>query len=225
MKLFISFFLFISSLVSQELIKPNPVAKGALFSAVLFNESELAEKWTELKPVADSLFPGIKIKSVCDLHMTVVYIGNDWYKINPDSLKKELLFDFKENITLKAKPELFGRNKQVLVLELEGIPDIIKTKIADLKSGLNKKGYKKPDQYDSDFRAHITLGELKYGIPAEDGKELIAKFKNWIEQNPDIADIKITIGPETKISLMLAGINKDPSKPEYIKIEDFINGK
>lgn len=198
------------------------VQQGNLFSAILFANTPLGHRWGALGPEAEKLFPALKLKHLSDLHVTIVYIGKEWKPENLDLLRKAMAVHLTDTIHLTPEITSFGRNNQVVVAELKGVPEAFQAQLIAVKAKLNADGLKKPDFYDTAFRAHVTLAESRENPPTEQQKRELAAFREWIEPRLDLPTLHLLLTPSTPIQLMLAGATRQAPLPEYITVEDFL---
>ena len=195
---------------------------GNLFSAILFGDTPLGERWSQLRPEAETLFPQLKMKAVSDLHITIIYIGKEWKAENLEVLREAMRIQITETSVLNPEITLFGRNRQVVVAELHGIPEKLQAQILGVKEKLNKAGFKKPEAYDTAFRAHVTLAESRDYQPNEEQARELQAFKEWIIRRLELSTLKLILDPAMTVRLMLAGATRPTPVPEYITVESFL---
>ena len=116
----------------KEVATPT-VNKGYLFSAILFGNTPLGERWAELRPEAEKLFPNLKLKPVPDLHVTIIYIGGEWDAEKLAALRQTVSIPIEETIRLNPEIAYFGRNNHVIAVELKGIPEELQERIIGAK--------------------------------------------------------------------------------------------
>ncbi len=198
--------------------------RGNLFSAVCFADSALGKEWSRLRPEAQGRFPDLKLSQVADLHITVVYIGGDWQPGSLDTIRALALVV--PTTPVKLTPEIvrMGRNNQVVAVELHGTSSVWGDSVIAAKSTLNRLGLKKPEAYDTNFRTHITLAQAIHSPPSPADSTALAGFATWISSK--VADspqrFTVTVGPTTRVQLLLADTSRPEGAPEYIPVEDFL---
>jgi 2'-5' RNA ligase len=196
--------------------------KGNLFSAVLFADTALGQRWAELRPEAEKLFPGLKMKAVADLHVTVIYIGEDWTIENLPALRKAMTVTIPGTLRLSPEVALIGRNQHVVVVDMKGIPESLQAQIFAVKAALNQAGLKKPEAYDASFRPHVTLAEARSSPPSEQQARELKAFKAWITPRLDLPTLSVVLEPSMPIRLLLAEATRPAPLPEYIPVEKFL---
>ena len=206
----------------DQISSEKQVQKGNLFSAISFANTPLSQRWASLRQEAERLFPALKMKSVSDLHVTIIYIGKDWNIDNLDLLQKAMAVHLTDTIHLTPEIASLGRNNQVIAVELKGVPEAFQAQIVAVKAKLNADGLKKPDFYDASFRAHVTLAESKENPPTEQQKRELKAFHEWIEPHLDLPSLHLLLDPSMPIRLMLAGATRPTPLPEYITVESFL---
>jgi len=195
---------------------------GSLFSAILFGKTELGQRWAKLRPEAETQFPHLKLKSVDDLHMTIIYIGKNWRRESLDTLRRAMAVQVQDTILLTPEIANLGRNNQVIVVELKGLLGQLTSRIIEVKLKLNEAGLKSPETYDSSFRAHVTLAEAKDNPPTDEQARELKAFREWITSRLDLITLKVALDPSMPIQLMLAGASRPTPIPEYITVESFL---
>jgi 2'-5' RNA ligase len=206
-----------------ERVSPDrQMEKGNLFSAVSFATTALGGRWAELLPEAGKLFPALKMKAVSDLHVTVIYIGKDWTVENLDQLRKAMAVHFTDTMRLTPEIATLGRNNQVVAVELKGIPEAFQAQVVAVKAKLNADGLKRPEAYDSSFRAHVTLAESKENPPTEQRRRELEAFRDWITLRLDLPSLQVLLEPAMPIRLMLAGATRPTPVPEYITVDSYL---
>lgn len=200
------------------------VRKGNLFTAVTFADSALGVEWSRLRAEAQTRFPDLKLTRVEDLHVTVVYVGADW---KPEDLDRvRALARVVPAVPVRHTPEVvgLGRNRQVVAVELHGASTLWADSVVAAKAVMNRLGLKRPEGYDSNFRAHVTLAQAGNNPPSAADSTALAGFRSWIA--PKVAEspdrFSVTIGPTTRVLLLLAGATRPEGAPEYITVEDFL---
>jgi hypothetical protein len=92
------------------------------------------------------------------------------------------------------------------------------------KDTLNRLGLKRPERYDTNFRSHITLAQAKNSPPTPADSTALAGFMSWmgskVAENP--RKFTVTIGPTTRVLLLLAGTTRPEGAPQYVTVEDFL---
>jgi len=116
-----------------------------------------------------------------------------------------------------------GRNNQVVAVELHGASTVWADSVVAAKDVLNRLGLKKPEGYDTNFRTHITLAQAGHSPPTPADSTDLAGFQSWmsakVAENPQ--KFTVTIGPRTRVQLLLAGTTRPEGAPEYVTVEDF----
>jgi 2'-5' RNA ligase len=200
------------------------VRKGSLFSAVCFGDSAFGAEWSRLRADAQTRFPDLKLTNVEDLHITVVYIGRDWKPEDLDRIRAHALVV--PVVPVHFTPEVvpLGHNNQVVVVELHGTPTVWADSVVAAKDVLNRLGLKRPEAYDTNFRTHITLAEARHSPPTPADSTALAGFRSWMaaKVGADPRKFEVTLGPATRVSLLLAGATRPAGAPEYIPVEEFL---
>lgn len=198
------------------------VSKGNLFSAILFGGTPLGQRWAALRPEAEKLFPALRMKAVEDLHVTVIYIGGKWSVEELPRLRRAMAVTIDETIRLRAEIATIGRSRQVVVVDLIGLPQALQDQIFTVKAELNRAGLKKPEAYDASFRPHVTLAEAGDRPPSEQQVLELKAFQAWISDRLDPASLEVVLDPSLPIRLLLAGATRPAPLPEYIAVEKFL---
>ena len=200
------------------------VRKGNLFSAVSFADSAFGVEWSRLRDEAQARYSDLKLTKVEDLHITVVYIGGDWKPENLDRIRAHALVVPAVPVRLTPEVVRLGRNNQVVAVEMHGTSTVWADSVVAAKDVLNRLGLKRPEGYDTNFRAHITLAEARHSPPTEADSTALAGFLSWIGSK--IAEkprtFTVTVGPATRVHLLLAGATRPDGVPEYVTVEDFL---
>jgi 2'-5' RNA ligase len=200
------------------------VKKGNLFSAVSFADSAFGVEWSRLRAEAQARYPDLKLADKEDLHITVVYIGGDWKPEDLDRIRAHALVV--PAIPVRCTPEVvpLGHNNQVVAVELHGTPTAWADSVVTAKDALNRLGLKKPESYDTNFRMHITLAQARHTPPSQADSTELAEFLSWMGSKVagDPQKFTVTVGPTTRVLLLLAGASRPQDAPEYITVEDFL---
>ena len=200
------------------------VKKGNLFSAVSFADSALGVEWSGLRGEAQEQYPDLELTKVEDLHITVVYIGGDWKPEDLDRIRALALVVPAVPVRLTPEVVRLGRNNQVVAVELHGSSTIWADSVIAAKDTLNRLGLKKPEGFDTNFRTHITLAQAGHSPPTPADSTGLAGFLSWmgakVAENPQ--KFTVTVGPKTRVQLLLAGATRPEGAPEYITVEDFL---
>lgn len=199
--------------------------KGFLFAAVLFEKTPLGERWAKLRPEAEELFLHLRLKAVADLHMTIVYIGEEWNVEKLGVLKQTLSIPIEETIRLRPEIAYFGKNNRVIAVELKGIPEELRERIISLKMKLNEAGLKSPEAYDNSFRAHVTIAEARDNPPTPEQALELKRFQEWIRPKLDSPTLEVVLDPTMPIQWMLAGATRPTPIPEYVTVESFLSNE
>ena len=199
--------------------------KGFLFSAILFDNTPLGERWAQLRPEAEELFPHLKLKAVADLHVTIVFIGKEWDVEKLAVLRETLSIPIEETIRLIPEIAYFGSNNRVIAVELKGIPEDLLERIIGMKMKLNEAGLKSPDKYDDSFRAHVTIAEARDRPPTPEQARELQAFQEWIRPRLDFSTLEVVLDPTMPIQWMLAGATRPTPIPEYITVESFLSNE
>ena len=200
------------------------VKRGNLFSAVSFAKSPFGAEWTRLRADAQARYPDLRLTRVEDLHITVVYIGADWKPEDLDRIRARALVV--PAIPVRHTPEVvrLGRNNQVVAVELHGTSTLWADSVIAAKDVLNRLGLKKPEGYDTNFRTHITLAQARHTPPTPADSTALAGFLSWmgskVAENPQ--KFTVTVGPTTRVLLLLAGATRPEGAPEYVTVEEFL---
>lgn len=200
------------------------VKRGNLFTAVTFADSALGLEWSRLRAEAQTRFPDLRLTSVADLHITVVYVGADWKPEDLDRIRA--LARVVPAVPVRHTPEVvkLGRSSHVVAIELHGASTAWADSVVAAKEVMNRLGLKKPEGYDNNFRSHVTLAQAAHNPPTPADSTALAGFLSWI--GPKVAEspdrFSVTIGPATRVLLLLAGATRPEGAPEYITVEDFL---
>jgi hypothetical protein len=207
------------------------VRRGNLFSAITFGDSTLGAAWARLRGEAHERFPDLKLTPVPDLHITVVYIGGDWKPEDLDRIRAHALVVPTAPMRLTPEVVTLGRNHHVVVVELHPASTSWADSVGIAKQLLNQLGLKKPESYDSNLRAHVTLAQAAHNPPTPADSTALAGFLSWMREKVagDPQMYTVTLGPTTRVVLLLAGAgaparsaDRPADAPEYITVEDFL---
>ena len=194
---------------------------GNLFSAIPCAETGLGRTWARLLPEASVRFPGLKLTMTDDLHVTVVYVGPGWRREDLGRIRPLALVAPAQPFTSRPAITRFGATGHVVVAELADAPAAWRAAVGAAKSEMNRLGLKEPDRYDAEFRPHVTLAASRRRAPvAADAAELDA-FRAWLEEKAtaEPASFTVSLGPETRVRLWLAGLPRPTRAPEYVDLE------
>jgi len=76
-------------------------------------------------------------------------------------------------------------------------------------------------------RTHITLAQARSNPPSVADSTDLAGFMAWI--TPKVAEapakFSVTVGPKTRVELLLAGATRPEGSPEYITVEAFLEAQ
>jgi hypothetical protein len=202
----------------------SSVRTGNLFSAVTFADSALGVAWSRLRAEAVARFPGLRLTKVEDLHVTVVYIGGDWKAEDLDRIRARALVVPTASVRLTPEVVQLGHNSQVVAVELHGNSSVWADSVVTAKGALNRLGLKKPESYDTNFRSHITLAQASHSPPTPADSAGLAGFQSWMDAKlaEDPRRFTVTVGPTTRVLLLLAGTARPDGAPEYVTVEDFL---
>lgn len=200
------------------------IKQGSLFSAVCFGDSTLGAEWSRLRPEAQARYPDLRLTMVKDLHITVVYIGGDWKPEDLNRIRPLALVVPAAPVRLTPEVVQMGRNNQVVVVELHPASTVWSDAVVAAKDSLNRLGLKKPESYDANFRTHITLAQAAHNPPTAADSSALAEFRSWIAAQVAASPQKftVTVGPTTRVQLLLAGTARPEGAPEYITVEEFL---
>jgi len=200
------------------------VRKGSMFSAVCLGDSAFGAAWSNLRAEAQSRFPGLRMTKVEDLHITVVYIGGGWKAEDLDRIRAHALVV--PAAAVRCTPEVvpLGHNNQVVAVELHGTPTVWADSVVAAKAVLNQLGLKRPESYDSNFLTHVTLAQAAHSPPSQADSTELAGFRTWMSAKvaEDPGKFALTVGPATRVLLLLAGATRPEGAPEYITVEEFL---
>jgi 2'-5' RNA ligase len=200
------------------------VRKGNLFSAISFADSGFGAEWSRLLTDAQARYPGLKLTNREDLHVTVVFIGADWKPEDLGTLRALALVVPRAPVRLAPEVVRLGRNSQVVAVEMHAASTAWADSVVAAKAALNRLGLKKPEGYDTNFRTHITLAQAKHTPPTPADSTDLAGFQSWMGAKvaEDPGKFTLTLGPTTRVQLLLAGATRPEGAPEYIPVEDFL---
>jgi len=203
------------------------VKRGFLFSSISLGKSVLGVEWSRLRPEAEAKFPGLKLTRTEDLHITVVYIGGDWKDQDLGRIRAHARVVPASPGRMTPEVVRMGRNNQVVAVEELGAPQAWTDSVIAAKNTLNRLGLKKPDNYDTSFRTHVTLAEARHNPPSASDSTELAGFAAWITPRvaADPAKFSVEVGPKTRVELLLAGATRPEGSPEYITVEAFLEAQ
>ncbi len=201
----------------------RPVSsRGDLFSAILLGDSELGRRWALLRPEAKARFPGLKFKPPGNLHLTVVFIGKGWREPDLPRLKDLTGLPLAEPVELVPEVARVGRSRQVVALDLRGLPEGIQAQVVASKRALVAEGLKSPDAHDGTFRIHVTLAESRKARPGREQARELAAFEDWIAARLDLATLRVGLDPGTPTPMLLAGVARADSSCDYIEADSYL---
>jgi peptidylprolyl isomerase len=208
----------------EKKIARENAKRGALFTAIQLEDSELGKRWRNVRAEAEKEFPGLKLASPADLHLTVVYVGPKWSAKDLPELKRLAVVAPTGSGRYRLVPAEMGEKHQIMALELKAIPAAWGARIASAKANLNKLGLKDADPFDAVFRAHISLAEAKnIDDPTVSYLLELAKFREWMEKRLELGSLKMELSPYTRIQLLLSGAElKKPPEGKYALLESFL---
>jgi 2'-5' RNA ligase len=208
----------------ENVLTDKSVRKGNLFSAVSFADSAFGVEWSRLRAEAQARYPDLKLTKVEDLHITVVYIGGDWKPEDLDRIRALALVVPAVPVRLTPEVVRLGRNNQVVAVEMHGTSTAWGDSVVAAKDVLNRLGLKKPESYDTNFRTHITLAQAGHNPPTPADSTALAGFLSWMDSKiaKDPRKFTVTVGPTTRVHLLLAGTTRPDGAPEYVTVEDFL---
>jgi 2'-5' RNA ligase len=197
---------------------------GALFSTIPCAETSLGREWSRLRGEAEARFPGLGLTRVEDLHITIVYIGEGWRVDDLDPIRAHALVGPREPVSFRPEVVRFGRNNQVVVVELHGAPEEWLASVVAAKDTLNRLGLKRPESYDAAFRPHVTLASARRSPPDSADSSALDGLRTWFAQKvaADEGRFTVTVGPDTPIRLWLAGTARPPGAPIYVDLAEFL---
>jgi hypothetical protein len=203
------------------------VKRGFLFSSIPLGKSAFGEEWSRLLPEAEAKFPGLKLARPEDLHLTVVYIGAGWQDQDLGRIRARARVVPADTARMTPEVVRMGRNDQVVAIEQHGAPQAWTDSVIAAKSALNRLGLKQPDAYDTSFRTHVTLAEVRHSPPDAGDSAELAAFAAWITPKvaADPAKFSVEVGPKTRVELLLAGATRPAGAPEYITVEAFLEAQ
>jgi 2'-5' RNA ligase len=213
--------------------RPRPVAAaptaeaspaGALFSTIPCAGTSLGREWSRLRGEAEARFPGLVMTRVEDLHITIVYIGEGWRVDDLERIRAHSLVGPREPASFRPEVVRFGRNNQVVVVELHGAPESWLASIVAEKDTLNRLGLKRPESYDAAFRPHVTLASARRSPPDSADASALGEFRSWLAQHvvADEGRFAVTVDPDTPIRLWLAGTARPPGAAAFVDLADYL---
>ncbi len=199
---------------------------GSLFSTIPCATTPLGREWANLRDEAVVRFPGLRLTTVEDLHVTVVYVGPGWKVEDLGRIRALALVAPRAEVTLRPEVVRFGRNGHVVVVELLDVPESWAAALSAAKAELNRLGLKKPEAYDTAYRPHVTLASARNSPPDPAEAAALEGFRSWIagKAAADPARFTVAVGPDTPIRLWLAGTPRPPGVPEYVDLADALPG-
>ncbi|HYN43561.1 MAG TPA: 2'-5' RNA ligase family protein [Thermoanaerobaculia bacterium] len=212
-------------------VAPSPVAAtahpgGSLFSTIPCAPTPLGREWASLREEAAARFPGLRLTTVEDLHITVVYVGPGWKVEDLGRIRTLALVAPREAVTFRPEVVRFGRNGHVVVVELLDVPESWAAALSAAKAEMNRLGLKKPEAYDAAYRPHVTLASARNNPPGPAEEAALEGFRSWIAGKAAAAPARftVTVAPDTPIRLWLAGTARPPGAPEYVDLADVLSG-
>jgi len=203
---------------------PEARPGGALFSTIPCAGTSLGREWSRLRGEAEARFPGLSLTQVEDLHITIVYIGEGWRVEDLDRIRAHALVGPREPVSFRPEVVRFGRNNQVVVVELHGAPEAWLASVVAAKDTLNRLGLKRPESYDAAFRPHVTLASARRSPPDSADSSALEGLRTWLAQQvaTDERWFTVTVGPHTPVRLWLAGTARPPGAPAYVDLADHL---
>lgn len=195
---------------------------GALFSTIPCAVTPLGETWSSLRGEAQALFPSLRMTTVEDLHLTVVYVGPGWREEDLGEVRSRALTAPAETVTFRPEVVRMGRHGHVVAVELHEAPDAWVTAVVAARQELTRLGLKKPDAYDGSFRPHVTLASAKGSPPGSAEVAELDALRSWLvaKAAADPGRFTVTAGPATPVRLWLAGTPRPPGSPAYVDLDD-----
>ena len=199
---------------------------GSLFSTIPCAPTPLGQEWANLRDEAAARFPGLRLTAVEDLHVTVVYVGPGWKVEDLERIRALALVAPREAVTFRPDVARFGRNGQVVVVELLDGPESWSAALSAAKAEMNRLGLKKPEASDAAYRPHVTLASARNNPPKPAEAAALEGLRSWIAEKSTAAPARfaVTVGPDTPIRLWLAGTTRPPGAPEYVDLADVLSG-
>ncbi len=200
------------------------VRKGNMFSAVCLGDSAFGAAWSRLRAEAQARFPGLRMTDVRDLHITVVYVGGGWKPEDLGRIRAHALVVPAATVHFTPEVVPLGHDNQVVAVELHGTPSVWADSVVAAKALLNQLGLKKPESYDTNFLTHVTLAQAAHSPPSQADSTELAGFRSWMSAKvaEDPQRFTLTVGPATRVLLLLAGATRPEGSPEYITVEEFL---
>jgi hypothetical protein len=210
----------LSPVACERAIKEKGIGKGNLFSALSVEKSFRA-KWEKIYPEAVKKFNLLEFNHPQDLHITVFYIGSDW-KMNLIDKLKPLLQISPTAASVDSGVQLSEMSDgKIIALRIVDFPHSWKEAIEKTNRVLNEMGLKRPDRWDNDFEAHISLAEARKSIPSEGERSQLDAFRKWIDEQMHIKSLRISLSPSPANTLFLSNVSRT-SGTKYITLDDFI---
>lgn len=197
-----------------------PLPRGALFAALRLGDGDLGHRWAALRPEAGARFPGLKLKQVPDLHLTLVYLGHGWREADLPALREAIRLDLPGPLALPVAVARLGAKGRAVGLDLGGFPATAAAALVAVKQALAAAGLKRPEVQDAAFRPHATLAEVR-GVPTRTQREALGAFAAWLPAALDLATLRIPLDPAQPVSLLLAGAARPPG-PDYLAVAAFL---
>jgi 2'-5' RNA ligase len=199
---------------------------GSLFSTIPCATTPLGREWANLRGEAAVRFPGLRLTTVEDLHVTVVYVGPGWRIEDLGRIRGLALVAPSSEVTFRPEVVRFGRNGHVVVVELLDVPESWAAALSAAKAEMNRLGLKKPEGYDAKYRPHVTLASARSNPPDPAEAAALEGFRSWIAEKAAAAPARFTVavGPDTPVRLWLAGTPRPPGVPEYVDLADVLPG-
>jgi 2'-5' RNA ligase len=200
------------------------IRRGNLFSAVTFGDSSFGRQWARLRPEAETRFPDLKMTDQEALHITVVYIGGNWKTEDLGRIRALALVAPTAPVRFTPEAVPLGHNHQVVAVELHPSSSVWADSVVVAKAACNRLGLKKPEGYDTNFLTHITLAQARHTPPTAADSTALAGFLEWIREKiaAEPQRFVVTVGPATRVQLLLAGATRPKDAPEYVTVESFL---
>jgi 2'-5' RNA ligase len=184
----------------------------------------LGRRWAQARLEARDRFPGLKLKPAGNLHLTVVFVGKGWRERDLDRLRTLARLPLDLPVELVPQVARVGRYRQVVAVDLEGLPEAVQAQVVAAKQTLVAEGLKSPDAHDGTFRPHVTLAESRKPRPTPGQLKELAEFEDWVASRLELAALRVRLDGETPTLLLLAGAARpDPgSGSDYLEVGAFL---
>jgi 2'-5' RNA ligase len=204
-----------SSVSCPSKLLKNGLGRVSLFSAIPLGDTDFAQTWAQVLPSLQKAYPDLEFTSPDDLHITVMYFGDGWdpSKIGEMAPYALLSPDLQEGpVNLTSSASIIGSQSQVVVLQLNDVPQEWTDRVIQGQTALDHLGLRKHDYYDGTFDSHITL--VTAPNPSSQQDELSAVM-NWVNANASgLSDLTFTFDDNLTADFLLS-VSSSENSDQY----------